>query len=774
VVNTQYAIRDTQYKKSKGRVIFEFILLAVCLCIIALRTTFTESPNTQSASQPINLSGSVYSLSISAVLIFSLLSWFVWSLCSKKFYYRFTAIEIGLCLLILAAVAAGFTAANKRAAITDAACLIAPPLCAVLLVQILDSQSKIKLLLAVIAALGVVSAYQCADQFFVSNQVMIDQYEQAPRTILEPLGIQAGTFAHWLFEHRLYSRGVRGFFTTRNSAGSFALLASFAAIALFIEKYKSRKSDPSGPRQLIAPGFAVAAVLFGLVITRSKGAIAASLLAAAMFIALLRFGSRLKAHKKAILVVCLLFFIAAGSVVVLYGLTHDRLPGGNSMLVRWQYWHASARMYADHPLTGIGPGNFAHLYPRYKPAEAPETVADPHNFLLSILTQYGPLGLVGFLAMIFVPLWRAISPDTTNYLPKDYHSETGFKRSATACIVVISAALLLIRPIIMPVTPANTLGVMIYVLFILYVIPVVVFVIAFWLLTPACNTQYAIRDTNITAAALFCAALGLLFHNLIDFAIFEPGVSTTFWAIIASLIAIGLNQGSRPRFVLKPALFVRVLMAAVALVITWAYFNYCLIPVAKSTAKIQRAHQAGLHNQFQQAHNLFTAAARDDYLSSTASSLNARLYLQQFHIFESKQTDLLLQAENCLLNAIERNSADFKNFERLTTVYTLLAETSPQRQKIDWLYKALDSANRASELYPGCGRLRFELAKIAQQLGRTDTAIEQYKAAVDIEDSFRAQFRKMYPKRQIFSRLGEEKYQLAKQKIKHLSGQPTT
>jgi len=275
---------NLNFSKSKGQVILEYILLGLCLCVIALRTTFTEGLSAQSASQLINLGESVYSLSVSAVLILSFVFWFVWSFCGKRFLYRFTMMEIGLCLFVVAAIIAGLAAANKRAAITDFAVFVAPVLCAVLLVQILDSPSKIKLLLAVIAAFGVVSAYQCAEQFFVGNQITIDQYEQAPQTMLEPLGIEAGTFQQFLFEHRLYTRGVRGFFTTGNSAGSFAMLAFFAAAALFLEKFKNRKSDRSGPLHLVTCGIAVAVVLFGLAITRSKGAIVASLIAAAMFI----------------------------------------------------------------------------------------------------------------------------------------------------------------------------------------------------------------------------------------------------------------------------------------------------------------------------------------------------------------------------------------------------------------------------------------------------------------------------------------------------------
>jgi len=138
---------------------------------------------------------------------------------------------------------------------------------------------------------------------------------------------------------------------------------------------------------------------------------------------------------------------------------------------------------------------------------------------------------------------------------------------------------------------------------------------------------------------------------------------------------------------------------------------------------------------------------------------------------QPEQADLLLQAEKSLLAAIERNRADFKNFKRLAEVYNLLAETSTQ-QRGDWLNKAFDSARCAVERYPGSARLRIELAKIAEQLGKTDIAVEHYKKAVEIEDSYRRQFRQMYPQRQICSRLGEEKYKNAKQRIKHLSQQP--
>jgi O-antigen ligase len=740
--------------KSKGRVVLEHVLLALCLCVIALRTMFTESPGSQSANLPANLNDSVYSLLISTVLIISFVAWFITGFFSKRFSYRLTGIEIGLLIFSMAAIISIFSAANKRAAITNYVTLLAPILMAVLLVQILDSQVKTKLLLAVIAALGVVSAYQCAEQLFVSNQMTIEQYEQNREALLEPLGIQPGSFAQFLFEHRLYTKGVRGFFTTSNSAGSFALLASFAAIGLFVDKLKNRKYGVHGPLRFVSCGIAVVIVIFGFAIANSKGAIMASLAATAMFIAFLLFRNWLNKYKKAIFIVCLLLFLIVGCMVVQYGISRGRLQGGNSMLVRWQYWGGAVKMFVDYPVTGVGGGNFGCFYPHYKAASALETVVDPHNFILSILTQYGPLGLIGFLTVFSVPLWRAVSHHSVLFSSKANQHEPSFAKAAIPFVIVISAALLLIRPILSPIPPVSTFEEKYAAIIVLYVFPVIVFIVGFMLLTGALisnRTDY----TNIAAAGLFCACLGLLIHNLIDFAIFEPSVFTTFCAIMACLIALSSHQQTEGQFVHKPVLFTKVLVTAGGLFFIWAYCNYAFVPVVRASENIKSAMQSFV------AHAFLDEAAREDTLDPTPPNMNGRLYLQEYNKTRNKQS--LEEATKYFLNAIERNKADFKNYEKLSQVYNLLGDT---QQAYNW---GLEAANR----YPGSGRLQFNLAEIAESMGKPAVAAGHYKETVRIEEEYHRQFRQMYPDRKkIISRLGEEKYKKAKQKIDSLSRQP--
>ncbi|MFZ2148776.1 MAG: O-antigen ligase family protein [Sedimentisphaerales bacterium] len=695
-----------------------------------------------------------------------------------------SGIEIGLGLFCAAAIISGFAAPDKRGAINDFAGLVAPVLMALLLVQILVSQSKVKLLLALIVALGVVSAYRCWEQYS-ENEHLIKFYEQDPDVTLAQQRIIPNSLEHFQFEHRLYSKDISGFFTTSNSAGSFALLASFAAVVLFIGRFKNPNSDSLGSAWLIMRGIAVAIVIFGLIITKSKGAIIASLFAAAMFVIYLCFGNWLKLHKKAILIICLLLFFTGVWGIIQYGAAHGRLPGGNSMLVRWQYWQASMKMYSDHLLSGVGPGNFAHFYPRYKPASASESVANPHNFIFSILTQYGPIGLIGFLAMICVPLWAILYPRSVSSSLEAQGTQPTFKQLAIVLAIIVSVVLLFIRPVIFPLPATASAQERQAGIIILYIMPVIIFIAGF-LLVAAGERPVKKFCTSAAVAALFCAVLGVLLHNLIDFAIFEPSVCTAFWAIMACLIVMDSQKnprrqivlrwppiatvGGKESFGLKPATFIKIPIVAAGLVIICIYLNYALIPVGKTSAKIQQANEAISVGRFEQAHELLNSAAEDDSLSSAAPSLNGNLYLHHFKVTPGANRDLLLRAENCLTTAINRNSASFKNYERLTEVYLLLAENSTQQEKIDWLNKALDNTSFTVDYrYPGCARLRIELAKIAERLGKTDFAILQYKKAIDIEDQYREQFKEMYPERkEIVSRLGEDKYQLAKQRLKFL------
>ncbi|MHC4212497.1 MAG: O-antigen ligase family protein [Planctomycetota bacterium] len=748
--------------KTKARTVFEYVLLTVCLLLLAIRTTYTEGPNPQSTGQTINLGDNLYSLTLSLIILLSFTLWLVCGVFSRNFSYRPKITELAFVLFILAAIISTTVASNKRNAITDSVVVLSPVVMALLLIRILDSTTKIRLVLVFIAALAIVTAFQCTYQTVVENEAWIYRYQNDPNSILGPLGVEPGTLNHMMLEHRILSKDVKGFFTTSNSAGSFTLLALFGAAALFLTELKKLKSNPENIPALITTALAALAVLAGLILTKSKGAILATIIASAMFAIWLALGKKLFAHRFKLLILSIILVIIITSATITYGIKNDRLPGGNSMLVRWQYWKTAAKIYKERPITGIGPGNFVFLYPKHKDPAALETISAPHNFALAFLTQYGPLGLAAFALLILTALLPpAFKPPLDTHETKESNNVSN--KTAIAISAAIALGLLIIRPLIMPIGADGDTSLATFEIFTSYITPVVAFAIALWLLRPAAKTPKE-NNTNIYMAALFCGIIGFLIHNLIDFAIFEPGVMTTFWMVVACLIALNRirNKQDQPKF--PPPLLPKLIPAIMAIIIVAVVINHALAPVAKTTDKTSRAL-----NNLLSAHQLLDEAAKEDPLDPAPLNLNAKLYLQHFQQTGKNQPILLERAVECLQKAIQRNNTDFKIHESLSDISNSLADISTGNNKKTWLNKALDSIQNAIERYPGLGRLHFKLAKTAEKLNDKNLALDEYKKTVEIEDNFRELFAIMYPDRQIVSRLGKKQYNTAKNKIEKLT-----
>jgi O-antigen ligase len=738
------------------------LLLGSCLSVLALRITYTEAPAVQMTTVAGGLTDTIYSLTLSGLLVFAFVGWIVARLLRDRPTYRFTGMEIGLGLFFVAAVVSSFLAADKRAAINHATILVAPIFGALLLSQILDSPGRVRLVLIVIVALGIVSAYQCAEQFFISNAITIEQYEKDPNMLLAPLGIEPGTFQHFLFEHRIYSRGIRGFFTTSNSAASFAICAFFAGIALLTDRLDRIRGHKERLRYVGLTLLAAALILAGLLLTQSKGGIAAfvaGLVVFGLLMVLDRRVRRCRAQARTILVLSVLVCVAvAGVVMVHYGVTHGRLPGGNSMLVRWQYWTASAHMYADHPFVGVGPGNFSDYYTRYKPAAALESVADPHNWPLSLILQYGPLGLLAFVAMFSLPLWRSILPASQNAARDETSVGTLSKSMVLTTLLVIGLCLLLVRPLLIPTSGAEDFGVRLYEVITLFITPVAVFLVGFLLAAAPFEPQEAPSDLSHSAlsASLVAAILAVLLHNLIDFALFEPGVWMTFWLLLACLAALRSRQEPAMQAVVHRSSRHKQLLACAAFMVLVAYVLWIWMPVYRTTIGIASSQQALASGRLDLAHAALEGATQADRLSPIAPNLEGRLYLQQSAQVSGKSPAILEQAARFFREALERSPADYKDYEKLAMVYS---QAGKYQEAYDWYLKA-------AKLYPGRERLWFELGRLAERLNQPQAALGHYRKAIEIEEQYREQFRTMYPERKpVVSRLGEEQCRLAQERI---------
>jgi O-antigen ligase len=104
---------------------------------------------------------------------------------------------------------------------------------------------------------------------------------------------------------------------------------------------------------------------------------------------------------------------APGSRVVLDALD----PASPVARTRLGLWRRTLAVYRDHPLSGVGPGNFGVMFPLHaEPSAAADGVMSatmvprrPHNELLERLAETGPLGLAAFVALFIVAFRSAMT-----------------------------------------------------------------------------------------------------------------------------------------------------------------------------------------------------------------------------------------------------------------------------------------------------------------------------------------------------------------------------
>jgi tetratricopeptide (TPR) repeat protein len=264
-----------------------------------------------------------------------------------------------------------------------------------------------------------------------------------------------------------------------------------------------------------------------------------------------------------------------------------------------------------------------------------------------------------------------------------------------------------------------------------------------------------------------CGLAAVLIHNLIDFAIFEPGIMTALWACIAVIYSDCHEENTTDRN-LNPNKAIKFILTILAAALVTVIIRQCIIPGAKTAIKTEKANLLFNYGKFEKATALLSIACADDVLNPTPAALAGKMLLQTFKMNPGNRPDILLKAEKNILTAILRNRADFKNYENLAEVYETLAQITPEKRQF-WFEKTFWALQEASSRYPTSAELYIKLAKTAQELNKIDFAIECYKKAIEIEDAYTEQFKIMYPGKEVFSRLDKVEYRSAKEKLEELT-----
>jgi O-Antigen ligase len=454
--------------------------------------------------------------------------------------YRRTGAEWGAAILAVAMCISTWRAGQKHLAIIGSIDFLGFIAYFIALSQLLRRPWQMRLALTVILTTGAVMITKCAYQRFVEWPETVQYYNEHKAELISQNQSNPGFI--YDYEQRLRGGSVTGYFSHPNVLASYLILVILAAFGVA----RSRWGRGSIGTVLIPCTIATAGVVT-LAGAQSKGAVAALGIALVAWIVGERLSTTFRNRPKLAVgsAWACLFAIAVGLTVTLQ-IKPDSL--GRSMLFRHFYWRASAAMIHDQDLWGVGAGNFGRFFTRYKDVECPEDVEDPHSWVVRAATEWGVLGLVGLLA-VFYGISRRIASGAAGTIvaptisrcnspahPKNTWLDLPEGSLHTSSIIFSSIAIGLILfagwfIILLDAPPP-------YIVLTLF-IPAVTWFVAFFLTAyePASGKSLSDAPLGPLLAALAAGLLGFTIHSGIDLAMFTGGAATTFFALLAVVLA---------------------------------------------------------------------------------------------------------------------------------------------------------------------------------------------------------------------------------------------
>ncbi|MBI4719508.1 MAG: O-antigen ligase family protein [Planctomycetes bacterium] len=730
--------------------VIETTCLFLLLSLVALRPLVAESYESAgsamtAALEQVSDPSPLRTLAFDGVIVLSACAWGVSRLRTPR-DYRGTGLEWGAVLVAVAVAISCLYAGNRRLAINAGIDWLCHPLLAIVLVQLLTSARRRRLLYAAVVASACVQAFQCAEQAWIGFDETWRHYQTLKESFWAQQGVALDSPQVALFEQRMRARDAQGFFPHSNVTGAYLALCDLTALGLTIRGFRNHGGSALSLVAMIGRAVVTAALMVAVVLTRSFGAVLAAAGAGTLWLLWRRWRPWIDAHRRHAFALGWLVFVVGAGAVVGHGLYHGSLPNV-SLNFRWQYWRTATTLIADHPLTGVGRENFGRVYLRYKPIDAPEEIANPHNLFVQAAAEWGLPGLAGVVLMLLGGSWTVVRRGTTNdeTLPAPAAGATARPpEGATEAVrysrppllawtVGLLAVMTLARLPLLGTDDPNFL----------YYASVTAGLC--WLWGWVCFAGLGARTVNHgppppggegTAFAL----LALLVHEMINFALFVPGSATTFFALFAGCVAertpaASAGASTAPTALRRWAPLVGALALAIVML------RFAVVPVGRAQYWIARAQTAASRvastGQPADVDELYQRAARSDPWDPTPCALRAK-WLATSEADEPSEA-ALTAAVAALHQAVGRDPHAASHHRALAQLHQRLARLTgnPEHYR-----RAVVAAQAALERYPldpdGVAALadrEREAAAATNDQNLARRAAVHYRQALELDDA---------------------------------------
>ena len=202
-----------------------------------------------------------------------------------------------------------------------------------------------------------------------------------------------------------YDGRLRGFYESPNQLAMYIMPDIFIGIYFFILSWKKMLYKLS-----FLYAMATGSILITLLLTKSAGAISATLLAIPLPFLFVKF-NLFRYFSKLIIIFAISLLMAIPLVGSQNFISLLRIPERSSLASRIMIWESATTILKDNPFWGIGLGNFQTKYLEYQkhfPPYLEWAVPQPHNLYLAFWLETGLVGFLGFI-LLMMTVWKFLA-----------------------------------------------------------------------------------------------------------------------------------------------------------------------------------------------------------------------------------------------------------------------------------------------------------------------------------------------------------------------------
>ncbi len=590
--------------------------------------------------------------------------------------------------------------------------------------QLFTGPREIRAAVAVMIALAVALSTCGLYQYFYELPATRAMYEADPDGMLRDAGLSfaEGSPARQLYEDRLASLEPFATFALTNSLAAYLATWLVVAVGIGVVGFSVRNGsdDSQGISAVGTPGVLARLLdrpiwmnLLGLaclvipiagclLLTKSRAGYLATMVGLGLLAVVwwLRRQTRGGIGWKHILVIALVAILLGAGVwgaAAVGGMDVEVLSEASKSLgYRVQYWQSTARMIADHPWLGCGPGQFQHVYTFYKLPEASEEIADPHNFVLEIWATAGTPAVVGMLVVLAAFVWSLCRVSATPSNPgvegaaggEDPSEEASADDAPGFVLGGGMAGLVLSVPIAMA-----SLAISGEVAVKVGMVPAMITVV---ILAPWVWAGRMPKGLPMVGVGVLLTCL--LFSGGIG----RPGVSGSLWL----LLALGLNTACcSPARVLSRRSSIAIFVGAVILEICCYATSYRPVLGCRSAMLAAEVDPARAQSHLEKA------CSADPLWARPNSTMAAHIY-HRWRV--DKTADGFDALKECFESAVRSAPRSASTWHHFGDLFQAMGQQTGKREQFD---QALEAYRQAVGLYPTNCRYRADLARILDRTG---------------------------------------------------------